>query len=299
MASSNRLWLLAIPFLTLFFIAGVYVSSPRKRKPVAPLSETPIEFTAAHKPTVAESRKTPTPDGGLPDLPEPPAPGPGPGLGNPPVAAGGTSYWVFQDNAPLYAAKGLNQSVLDHLACATPLNLLREEDDWVEVQVVGGNSGWMKRAQVDDHPPPGAPGPRPGDALLSLQGFFQNLNQRNYARAYDHLSFDFKRDLPYRRFSQGYSTLDQVFMRVVRVETISPQSQLFYLEMLCEERPKPKTYQGEYTMVLEQNHWYIAQATMKEVNPKSMDPFQLPAGATPKPAFADPTPEPEEDELGE
>lgn len=298
MASSNRLWLLAIPFLTLFFIAGVYVSSPRKRKPVAAItaSETPGQFTAARKPTVAESRKTPTPGPALPDLPEPPGPGPAPGPAGP---SGGTSYWVFQDNASLYSAKGLNQAVVDHLACATPLTLLREDDDWVEVQVLGGNSGWMKRSQVDDHPPPGAPGPRPGDALLSLQAFFQFLNQRNYARAYDHLSFDFKRDLPYVRFSRGYSTLDQVFMRVVRVQTISPQSQLFYLEMLCEERPKAKTYQGEYTMVLEQNHWYIAQATMKEVNPKSLEPFQLPANVSTKPAFADPTPEPVEDELGE
>jgi hypothetical protein len=296
-ASSNRLWLLAIPFLTLFFIAGVYVSSPRKRKPVATISATP-EFSAPRKPTVAESRKTPTAAPSLPDLPEPPGPGPGPGPA-PSAPAGGTSYWVFQDNAPLYSGKGLNQNVLDHLACNTPLTLLREEEDWVEVQVLGGNSGWMKRSQVDDHPPPGAPGPRPGDALLSLQGFFQGLNQRNYARAYDHLSFDFKRDLPFRRFSQGYSSLDQVYMRVVRVQTISPQSQLYYLEMLCEERPKAKTYQGEYTMVLEQNHWYIAQAALKEVNPKSIDPFQLPGNTPVKPAFADPTPQPEEEDFGE
>ena len=295
MSSSNRLWLLALPVFVIFFIGGVFVSSKGSPKPVARAttvvaSQTTVDFTAPHKPTVAESRKTPRPG---PDLPEPPGPAPGPAPG------GGTSYWVFQDNAPLYSAKGLNQAVLGRLACSTPLNLLQEEDDWVEVQVVGGNSGWMKRSQVDDHPPPGAPGPRPGDALLSLQGFFQNLNQRNYAKAYDHLSFDFKRDLPYKTFAQGYSTLDQVFTRVVRVQTISAQSQLFYLEMLCEERPKPKTYQGEYTLVLEQNHWYIAQATIKEVSPKSIEPFALPPGTSPKPAFADPTPQPEEDELGE
>ncbi|MBS2040150.1 hypothetical protein JST97_34505 [bacterium] len=296
MTSSNRLWLMALPVFALSFAIGVMFNKPG-RKPVAPISasSTPSDFTAPHKPTVAESLKTPTPGPSL-DLPEPDGPD---APGSNPVPAGGTSYWVVQDNAALYAAKGLNQSVLERLACSTPITLLREEDDWVEVQVVGGNSGWMKHSQVNDRPPPGAPGPRPGDALASLQGFFTSLNQHNYAKAYDHLSFDFKRDLPYRRFSQGYSSLDQVVMRVVRVQTISPQSELFYLEMLCEERPKSKTYQGEYTMVLEQNHWYIAQATMKEVDPKSMGAFQLPPGASPKPAFADPTPEPPEDEFGE
>jgi hypothetical protein len=297
--SSNRLWLLALPVFALSFAIGVMVKSPGgKRRPVTPITatQTPEDFTAAHKPTVAESIKTPTPRPSL-DLPDPDGPGPGPGAG--PVPAGGTSYWVVQDNAALYAAKGLNQSVLQRLACATPITLLREEDDWAEVQVVGGNSGWLKQSQVSDRPPPNAPGPRPGDALASLQGFFLSLNQHNYAKAYDHLSFDFKRDLPYRRFSQGYSSLDQVFMRVVRVQTISPQSELFYLEMLCEERPKSKTYQGEYTMVLEQNHWFLAQASMKEVDPKSIGAFQTPNGVTPKPAFADPTPEPPEDELGE
>lgn len=292
MNSSNRVWLLfGVPCFLICFIAGITLS-PKGTKATASAvtataSQTP-EFTAPHKPDVEESRKTPTPDA-LPELPQD-SPGSAP--------SGGLAFWVYQDNSPLYSGMGLNQAVVQRLPCATPLTLLKEHDDWVEVQVVGGSSGWMKRSQVGDHPPPGASGPRPGDALLSLQGFFQQLNRRDYARAYDHLSFDFKRDLPYRTFSRGYSGLDQVFMRVIRVQTLSAESQIFYVEMLCEERPKAKAYQGEYTMVLEQNHWFIAQAALKEILPKSIEPF--PTQAVPvKPAFSDPTPEMEEDDAVE
>jgi len=270
-------------------MAGLGLSSKPKRSSRPPLvstSQTP-DFTAPHKPDVEASRKTPQPDP-ISDLPPEVA-------GTPVAPAGGLDYWVYQDNSPLYAAMGLNQPVIQRLPCNTPLVLLREQDEWVEVQVVGGGSGWMKASQVGDHPPPGGVGPRPADALISLQGFFQQLNRKDHARAYDQLSYDFKRDLPFRTFSQGYSTLDQVYMRVVRVQTLSPQSQIFYVEMLCEERPKAKAYEGEYTMVLEQNRWYIAQANLKEISPKGLAPF--PSQTTPiKPAFEDPTPEPDPDE---
>jgi hypothetical protein len=285
--------MVGVPCFLICFGAGISLS-PKGSKgaasavtPSATASATP-EFTAPHKPGVEESRKTPVSEN-LPDLPE----------GSPSASpAGGLSFWVYQDNSPLYAGMGLNQAVVQKLPCATPLTLLREQDDWVEVQVLGGSSGWMKRSQVGDHPPPGATGPRPGDALVSLQAYFQQLNRHDYARAYDHLSFDFKRDLPYRTFARGYQGLDQVFLRVIRVQTLSPEAQIFYVEMLCEERPKARAYQGEYTMVLEQNHWFIAQASLKEILVKSVEPF--PSQAVPvKPAFADPTPEMEEDELGE
>ena len=291
MNPSNRAWLfIATPCLLVCFVAGVFFapSRPRARPGVVALtaSQTPDDFTAPHKPDVTASRRTPTPDP-LPDIPLAASPSAAP--------SGGLAFWVYQDNSPLYAGAGLNQAVLQRLPCATQLTLLKEEDDWVQVQVLGGGSGWMKRSLVGDHPPPGAAGPRPGDALLSLQGYFQNLNRRDYAKAYDHLSFEFKRDLPYSRFAQGYANLDQAFMRVVRVQTLSKDSQLFYVEMLCEERPKAKSFQGEYIMVLEQNQWHIAQVTLKEVAAKSFEPF--PSQTVPAtPAFPDPTPEPEEDD---
>ena len=291
---SNRVWLFfGVLSFVICFVAGVTLApkgpgAAKTTSAASPdVSQTPAVFSAPHKPDVDQSRKTPEPD------PRFTAPA------DPPVAppSGGLAFWVYQDNSPLYAGMGLNQPVVQRLPCNTPLSLLREEDEWVEVQVLGGASGWMKRAQVGDHPPPGAVGPRPADALLSLQGFFQQLNAHDYARAYDHLSFDFKRDLPYRTFARGYAGLEQVSMRVVRVQNLGPSSQIFYVEMLCQERPKARAYSGEYTMVLEQNHWFIAQAGLKEIAPNSVPPF--PSQTAPmKPAFADPTPDPEEDDLG-
>lgn len=292
MNSSNRVWILAaVPCCC--FVLGVYFAprGPGARAAAittasATATETPDIYTAPHKPTVEESRLTPTPGPAeLPDLPE----------SSPNAVAGGVNYWVCQDNSPLYQGLGLNQPVIQRLPCSTALTLLREQDDWMEVQVVGGGSGWMKMSQVTDHPPPGGAGPRPQDAKLSLDAYFDNLNKRDYRKAYDHLSFEFKRDLPFRTFSEGYSGLNQVYWRVIRIQTLSPQSQIFYVEMLCEERPKNKAYQGEYTMVLEHDHWYIAQGDLKEINPKSLAPF--PTQTVPnKPAFEDPTPDPDQEE---
>ena len=280
------------------FLAGVYLGRP-PAKPLPSRSSSPSssaepdstptglqdpDFAAPHKPDIDSARKTPTPlprDIGMPDIPG----------GEP----GSSTFWVYRDNTPLYAEQGLNAPEVQRLAFATQVQLLKEDDQWAQVQVVGGSIGWLQRNVLADRPPPGARSDQPSQAIKALEAYISALNRRDYAGAYDVLSYDFKRDLSYKRFSQGYSGLDQAHFRVVRVQTISPGSLLFYVEMLCEERPRYRGYKGEYVMVLEQSHWRIAQATLQPVDPKSLAPFPAQQAPIEKP-FPDPTPEEEENE---
>ncbi len=270
----------------LCFMAGVFLGPkppPPEGPSASPTSLQDPDFSAPHKPDINKARKTPGPE----DLP-PIKPATGS------LPTGSSSLWVHQDRLPLYASQGLNQAILERLPFATEVDLLEEVDDWVRVQVVGGQVGWLRRQGLVDAAPEGTKGSRPNDALKALQAYFEELNRHNYSRAYDALSSEFKRDLPYRSFASGYQGLDQIFMRVLRVQKLSPESQMFYVELLSEERPKAKGFRGEYVMVLEQARWRLGQATLREVDPRGMDPF--PARSVPlRPAFADPTPDSEDD----
>jgi hypothetical protein len=284
MNQSNKLYLGAAGACVLAcFVAGVVLSSRPKPKPVPLASKTP-SFSATGKPSVTESRRTATP------LPAPVGDLP------PPVnKPSGLNFWVYQDNAPLFGGQGLNQPELRRLPFATPLTLLKEEDDWAEVQVVlSGEVGWIRRNQILDKPPPEAKGARAEDALPVLMSFFAALNRRDYGPAYDQLSFEFKRALPFRTFSQGYRGLERVDMRVIRVATLSPTSRVFYLEMLCMEKPKAKAYQAEYTLVLEKDVWRIAQADLTEMPLNKVAPFPASGSNPTQPAFPDPTSTPGE-----
>jgi hypothetical protein len=284
----------AIGCVLFCFFAGVYLGRPQSGSKLAPASTRQPEalptglqdpdFSAPHKPDIASARKTPTPPPGgvdLPDLPE--------------SQPGSSTFWVYREGAPLYAEQGLNAPELQKLAFATQVQLLREEEQWAQVQVLGGSIGWLQRNVLADRPPPGARSDQPSQAIKALEAYVAALNRRDYMAAYDALSYDFKRELSYSSFSRGYSVLDQAYLRVVRVQTISPGSVLFYVEMLCEERPRHQAYKGEYVMVLEQSHWRIAQATLNPVDPKTLAPFPSQRAPVEKP-FPDPTPEEDENE---
>lgn len=287
MNSSNRVWVIVtMCSVLLCFMAGLLAS--RKPALVAAPEATPTgildpDFSAPHKPDINRARKTPGPE------PEP--------LLSPSTVSSGSSssLWVLQDGLPLYASQGLNQPILRRLPFATEVNLLEEVDEWVRAQADNGQVGWLRRQGLADRPPEGTRSNRPDQARLALEGYFEELNRKNYSRAYDSLSSDFKRDLSYRSFAAGYAGVEQIFMRVVRIQKLSAESQMFSVEILSEERPKPKAFLGEYVMVLEQARWRLGQASLRPVDPRKLDPF--PARSAPlKPAFADPTPAPEDEE---
>lgn len=274
----------------LCFIAGFYLSpqsTPRVDPTASPTSLQDPDFSAPHKVDIDRARKTPLPSPAVDPLDAP----------TPLVSSTITrslTLWVYKDNTPLNSGAGLNHALVQKLPFGTRLTVLQEGDEWTQVQVPSGPTGWVNRSAVADHPPPGVTGNKPEDALRALEKYFSELNARDHAGAYDQLSFDFKRDLPYKRFAEGYAGLESVGMRVVRVQTLGPDSQMFYVEMITQERPRPRAYTGEYVLVLEQSQWRIAQATLREADPRTIKPF--PETAAPvQPAFPDPTPEPEEE----
>lgn len=274
----------------LCFVAGFHLSpqggGPRQDPSGSPTSLQDPDFSAPHKPDIDKARKTPQPTNAIPDPLEDPTP-----LVAPPRSV---TLWVYKDNTPLQAGSGLNHPVVQKLPFGTRLTVLQESDEWSQVQVPSGPTGWVSRAAVSENPPPGVTGNKPEDALRSLEKYFSELNARDHAGAYDQLSFEFKRDLPYKRFAEGYAGLESVSMRVTRVQTLGPESQMFYVEMITQERPRPRAYTGEYVLVLEQSQWRIAQATLREADARSIKPF--PNAVVPlQPAFPDPTPEPEEE----
>jgi hypothetical protein len=290
--SQTKGYLAAVAGVMLCFIAGFYLSpqgTPRVDPSATPTSLQDPDFAAPHKPDIDRARKTPQPGASadpLSDLTPPPLSSPG--------GPGSLSLWVYKDNTPLQGGAGLNHPLVQKLPFGTRLTVLQEGDEWTQVQVPSGPTGWVNRAAVADHPPPGVTGNKPEDALKALDKYFSELNARDHAGAYDQLSFDFKRDLPYKRFAEGYAGLESVGMRVVRVQTLGPESQMFYVEMITQERPRPRAYTGEYVLVLEQGQWRIAQATLREADPREIKPF--PNTVVPlQPAFPDPTPEPEEE----
>lgn len=274
----------------LCFISGIYMANPHRQPvPVAQSSSTTTsstsEYAAPSKPLPSRSLKTPEARDPMDD--EPAAT---PGVGGGPVS----SLWVGRDATPLYAGQGLNQPTLQKMPFATRLEVLKQVDDWVQVRIPGGSIGWTKRNSLSDTAPPGAAGVGPGDAVKVLQSYFNALNAHNLEGAYDLLSFEFKRDLAYRTFQAGYAGLESVAMRVVRVQTLSPTSSAFYVEMLCTERPQPKAFSGEYILALEQGQWRIAQATLQPVDPAGLAAFPTAASPLPAtPAFADPVDEDE------
>lgn len=285
MNQSNRALLIGmISLVFLCFLSGVFLSRRNVRPPLSPTpSPTSLQdpdFSAPHKVDPVKARKTPVPQ-------ERPEPVHSPGRST-------LSYWVYQDGTLMQAGPGLNHPLVQKLNFGTRLSVLEEGEEWLHVQVPAGRTGWVRRNAIGNKPPPGVPGVSPKDALKTLEAYFAALNAHDYEKAYDQLSYEFKRALPYRTFAAGYAGVESAHFRVVRVQTLAHESTMFQVEMITYERPRPRGFQGEYVLVLEGDHWRIGQADMREVDPRSIPPFPN-AVAPIQPAFPDPTGDPEEE----
>jgi hypothetical protein len=264
----------------LIFALGVVLTLP-KMTPTAPASSTPRSIAGA-KPSVQDSRKTPTPDN-TPNLPTRPAE----------LPPGQNWGWVVHEGTKVHETAGLNSAVAATLRYGKRVRLLEQEEGWQKVLLSKRKIGYVQSQFVGQQRPIDAPADDPSEATQTLKQFFQEISSHHLTAAYDLLSFEFKRDLRYATFEKGYADTEQAVLKIIKVQTISPEKFGIEAELTMIQERGNHGYRATYDLILEQGEWKISQADIREVDINSLaaPPDALPSGSSspPKGLFSDPT----------
>jgi hypothetical protein len=263
----------------LIFALGVVLSLPKMTQSASP-SPTPRGIAGA-KPGIDESRKTPGPDP-TPNLPTRPAE----------LPPGQNWGWVIHEGAKVHETAGLNSPVAATLRYGKRVRLLESEEGWQKILMGRRKVGYLQSQFIGEHRPSDAPADDPAEANQTLRQFFQEITSHHLGAAYDLLSFEFKRDLSYATFQGGYADTEQALLKIVRVQTVSPEKFAIDSELMMIQERGNHAYRGTYEVILEQGEWKISRADIREVDVNSIaSPAEpIPSGSpTPKSGlFADP-----------
>jgi hypothetical protein len=206
--------------------------------------------------------------------------------------------WVINEGAPLHDGPELARPVIVSVVYGTRVQLLHLQDAWQEIMLPDRRTGWVQSQFVSTQQPAALAGNPMVDAVAALRGFYADINVHKYDTAYDRLSFDTKRTLSFRDFSNQYDHVERMDPEVTRVESPAKSQVVVDLGLEVSKNARVTAYRGACLLVREEGEWKIAHSDFHAAKGKELDPLPSPPPLPPsKPAFADPdseeTPTPE------
>ncbi|MEW6278637.1 MAG: SH3 domain-containing protein [Candidatus Eremiobacterota bacterium] len=221
--------------------------------PVAPVATDPLDFAVPAKPPLIQRAPQAAPTG------QPGGPGPGPS-----TPAEDFTQWSEKDGLPVYSQHGLNRPVINRLKKGERVLWIEDYQNWSHVTMLDHRDGWVISAELTNTRPEYALDPNPGEAAETLTGFYRDINQKNFARAYDRLIPDWKAELNYQDFEKGYEKVREITCKVEKTEVISPIEVRCDVVLDCDEDPRPRQFKGTYTLEYRPIFWHLSTGILEE-----------------------------------
>jgi len=259
----RSLWIIGGVATFLLFLLGIYLGVDRVLGGGTP---NPGSITTG-KPTIAESRRSPTPDW---------AP-PGGASGSPRTrstprreASPEVSVaWVVQDGAPAHQTPGPTAPKVFVLRYGDKVRPMERKDSWDRVLLPTGQPGWVQHQFLSSRKPNDVTSPNDGEAgaVKAVNAFYADLGARRVGPAYDRLSFEWKRQLDFTTFSAGYEATTQIACTVISVTPVDADHVNVQVEVQSAENRHKRTHAGTHLVVREKGEWKLDSGDLMDVTP--------------------------------
>lgn len=215
--------------------------------PVPPMEETPLLGPSA-KPSNLD--KDPQPE---PHLESPSA---DIGAASPAAVPANPIVWVSAAGVFGYQQPGLNMKKVRPLTKWEELQLvLSSKEGWDRVRDESGAEFWVEKKVVTVIRPQNLS--RPSVAEEKVMSFYNNVAEGLFNEAYVQLSPDWKRELSFNDFVEGYARTDSLRTEITNVYELGEDRFQVDVSMLAVEEGDPVNYLGIYTVEKIGTVWYM------------------------------------------
>ena len=237
--------------------------------------------------TVQNEDPTPTQppisrDGGLPVGPEDPPPVDPPPLEPPPPRdpePGATAApppatkkprlrtaWILENGVKARKKPGLNMEVVRTFKQGDEVFFVKDQLNWDLVEDQKGNSMWVESRFLTFIRPTNLNAP--SVAEQQVMDFYARVARKDYSEAYRHLSPDWKKELSYQRFEEGYSRTHSLRSEVSNVIELGPERFQVDIQQVADEDGADVDYLGSYTVERIEGRWMMTSGILKRLRPR-------------------------------
>lgn len=234
--------------------------------------------------TVQNEEPTPTQppisrDGGLPvgddDPPPLPPPPPPPSNPEPNVTAEPPpetkkprlrTAWVLEDGVKGRVKPGLNMEVVKTFKQGDEVFYVKDQLNWDLVEDQKGNSMWVQSNVLTFVRPANLNAP--SVAERQVMDFYARVARKDYSEAYRHLSPEWKKELSYERFEEGYSRTLSLRSEVANVIELGPERFQVDIAQVADEDGADVDYLGSYTVERVDGRWMMTSGLLKRLRPR-------------------------------
>lgn len=169
--------------------------------------------------------------------------------------------WVTETDAKAYSQPGFNMPVVRELEQWEELMIVESsKENWDKVQDLEGEQFWVQKKIVTIIRPQNLS--QPSVAEKKVMDFYTQVAHREHDEAYVHLSPEWKQELSFDRFVEGYSRTDSLRSEVVNVFELGEDRFQVDVAMEAVEGGHPVDYLGIYTVERLDGKWYLTSGSL-------------------------------------
>ncbi len=203
-----------------------------------------------------------------PDQPGPPPPSSSTGGATGPVVPPTSDKprlkvaWITEDGVVARQQAGLNMAEVKTMSRWEEVRWLGESDNWDQVALEDGTQAWVESRYLTFTRPANLK--TPSAAEEKVMNFYENVSRRDFSSAYTHLSPDWKRELSYAQFTDGYSKTTRLRSEIINVVELGEDRFQVDVSMVADEGGKDVPYLGVYTVERVKGLWVLTSGRLKK-----------------------------------
>lgn len=189
------------------------------------------------------------------------------GPSNPPVSQRPRlrTAWITEEGVQARRQPGLNMELVRTLTRWEEVRWIKEQSNWDLVTDEKGDQFWIESRFLTFARPANLD--TPSVAEQKVMDFYARVARKDYSEAYRHLSPEWKRELSYKDFVDGYSRTLSLRSEISSVVELGKDRFQVDVAQVADEEGADIDYLGSYTVEPVDGRWMLTSGILKRLTP--------------------------------
>lgn len=182
------------------------------------------------------------------------------GSGEDPQPQRPMTAWIQEKDSPLRTEPDLKQEGFKKLGQWEEVFHIHEQEGWDQIRLADGTEGWVQNRSLTFTRPANLD--QPGPAEVAVMRFYAAVVRKDYTAAYHFLAGDWRTELDFNAFVNGYSQTNQLRTEITQVIPMGENRFQVDVGMVADEMGQNVEYLGSYVVEKLGEDWMMTAGSL-------------------------------------